>query len=236
MKPRQTGRIIGGIILCMTVTLCGCRPTPFEIERTEGNRLLQEGRYPAARNHFLTAHDMVPESADNLCDLGRCHLEIARGYLQRDDRRSAIREVDEAVDYFRRAVQSYPGYENALTGLNQAQEMRGEFSEALETTKWASQVVGPSARHQLLLANEYEQRGDADNALLAYKQAVAMEPGNPRPHYELGLFYAKLNRRQEAIEHLDQAYRLDPTQTIVADELKRLGAKVPEMASPDDPE
>ena len=87
-----------------------------------------------------------------------------------------------------------------------------------------------------MLASEFEQRGDADNALLAYKQAVAMEPGNARPHYELGLFYAKLNRREEAIDHLDQAYRLDPKQAQVADELKRLGAKVPEISSPDDPE
>lgn len=223
-------------ILMYSTLSSGCHPTLFEIERTEGTQLLHEGRYSAAQSHFLAAYDMVPESADNLCDLGSCHLEIARGYLQRDDRRSAIREVNESIHYFRRAVQSYPGYEKALAGLNDAQEMRGEFGEALETTKWASRVVGPSARHQLLLANEYEQRGDADNALLAYKQAVVMEPGNPRPHFELGRFYAKLNRTEEAIDHLDQAYRLDPTQTQVADELKRLGAKVPEISSPDDPE
>ncbi len=206
----------------------GCGPS-FNLYRTRGIELLEQGRFAAAKGVFLEAHAMVPENADNLCDLAHCHMGIGRDYMLREDRRAAIREFDQAIIYYQRARQSFPGLERAIAGLNEAQELRGQYDEALQTAEWASRVVGPSARQQIYLAREYAERGDADRALLAYKQAIAMEPANPTPYWALGMFYIEIGRHDDGIAKIQQAYRLDPTQTLIADHLRRLGAEVPKV-------
>lgn len=210
------------------VLACGCSPA-YEQYRRRGTQLLAEQRYAAARGLFEAAHEMVPENADNLCDLAACHVGMARDYLARDDTRAAVRELDAAINYYNRAIRSYPGYSRALAGKNTALELRGDPGEALATAQWASQVVGPSARQQIFLARELAERGDADQALLAFKQAVAMEPDNPSAHWAIGLFYIDLGRREEGIHHLERAYRIDPSQDFIAAELRQLGAEVPIM-------
>ncbi len=222
------------LLLLAAATLGGCATRPsFKCCTTEGRRMLDEGRYAAARGLFLTAHDMAPQNVENLCNLGRCHMGLARQYADRDDRQASCREADQAIQYYHRAVQSYPGYPAAINGLNRALELRGRGDEALKAAQWASTVVGPAAERQIFLAREYAQRGDADRALLSYRQAVAMEPGNPTPHWALGRYYLTIDRREEGIEHLQQAYRLDPKRLYVADELRRLGAEVPDMSPVD---
>lgn len=206
----------------------GCGPS-FNLYRTRGIELLQQGRFAAAKGLFLEAHAMVPENVENLCDLAHCHMGIGRDYMLREDRRAASREFDWAITYYRRAQQSFPGHQRAIAGLNDALEHRGKYAEALETAEWASKVVGPSIRQQLFLAKEYAERGDADKALLTYKQAVAMEPANPTPYWALGLFYIEIGRLDDGIAKIQQAYRLDPAQTAIADHLRRLGAEVPKV-------
>ena len=174
---------------------------------------------------------MVPENADNLCNIAACHEGIAREYLVREDRRAAIRELNHAIAYYNRALRSYPGHQPAIAGLNEAQELRGQYDEALETAEWASRVVGPSARQQIFLAREYAERGDADRALLAYRQAIAMEPANPTPYWALGMFYIDIGRHADGIAKLQQAYRLNPARTAIADQLRRLGAEVPDVSA-----
>ncbi|MCH8852138.1 MAG: tetratricopeptide repeat protein [Planctomycetes bacterium] len=211
---------------------CGCSAT-FHMYRTEGAKCFSEGRFAAAGGLFQEAYQMVPENADNLYDLACCRRAMGLDYLVRGDRFAAVREFDRAITWYNRALQSYPGDERTIAGLNDTLELRGRHAEALRTAEWASKMIGPSARQQLYLADEYAQRGDADRALVTYKQAVAMEPANPTPYWALGRFYLKLGRRADAVASLQQAYRLDPTRTAIADELRNLGAEVPDVSAID---
>ncbi len=223
------------IIVLASATLlaaCGCSST-FRMYRAEGAKRFSEGRFAAARGLFDEAYHMVPENADNLYDLACCYRAIGLDYLVRGDRRAAVREFERAITWYNRALQSYPGDERTIAGLNDTLELRGRHAEALKTAEWASRMIGPSARQRLYLADEYAQRGDADRALVTYKQAVAMEPANPTPYWALGRFYLKLGRRADAVASLQQAYRLDPTRTAIADELRNLGAEVPDVSAID---
>ncbi len=60
----------------------GCGPS-FNLYRIRGIELLEQGRFAAAKGVFLEAHAMVPENADNLCDLAHCHMGIGRDYMLR---------------------------------------------------------------------------------------------------------------------------------------------------------
>ncbi len=211
---------------------CSCTST-FHTYRNEGAKRFNDGHFAAAGGLFEEAYKMVPENADNLYDLACCRRAIGLDYLVRSDRRAAVREFERAITWYNRALQSYPGDERTIAGLNDTLELRGRHAEALRTAEWASKMIGPSARQQLYLADEYAQRGDADRALVTYKQAVAMEPANPTPYWALGRFYLKLGRRADAVASLQQAYRLDPTRTAIADELRTLGAEVPDVSAID---
>lgn len=210
----------------------GCSESRFDLYRRDGKLYLEAGQYAAARGLFLAANDMVPENADNLCDLASCHVGFALEYQDKGNREASLRHLEKAINYYDRAIKSYPGYRRALAGKNRALECRGEYAQALDTAEWASEYVGPSAKEQIFLAKEYAERGDVDRALLAYRQAVAMEPTNPTAHWALGFFYLDIGKQDLAVEHLRQSYSLDPTQTFVANTLVELGVELPENDKP----
>jgi len=212
--------------------LTGCGPDPdFRELRLAGQRQMVAGNYAAARGLFRQAHEQIPESADNLHDLGDCCLYFAREEFQRRNAAAALREVDAAVEYYQRSINAHPGYSASLLGKNIALELKGQFEEAVRVAEWAAEFVGPSARQQVFLAAEMEQRGDLDAALLRYRQAVAMEPDSARAHRELGGFYLRTDRPQQAVEHLTRSYRLDPGQGDVAETLLELGAELPAVGA-----
>ena len=71
----------------------------------------------------------------------------------------------------------------------------------------------------------YEAMNEWDNALEAYKESVGHEPDDPRSYFRLGKLYLRLNNRPQAIKNLEEAIRLDKTNTIapeVRDLLKNI--------------
>ena len=58
-----------------------------------------------------------------------------------------------------------------------------------------------------------EQAGDEAAALAAYRRAAELQPENPTPWYELGLYEFDLGDRCSAYVHLNNAYTLDPAGT-----------------------
>ncbi len=210
-----------------TAWMAGCQ-SRYEQARLEGLQLKNDGRYSAAAAVFQSANDMIPENVDNLCDIAECFMGTATDYKTKGNIPAAMREAKMAIIYYNRAITSFPGSQRALTGKTEALKMKGLYDEALETAEWASKNVGPSSTQQLFLAKELAARGDADKALLTFRQAIAMDPKNPDAHRELGFFLIKLERNDEGIEQLQESYRLNFNQPKVADELRRLHAEVPQ--------
>ena len=207
------------------LVLAGCGPDPdFRELRLAGQRQMIVGNYAAARGLFRHAHELTPENASNLCDLGDCCLYFAKDQFARRNVAAAMREVDSAVEYYQRSINAHPGFQPSLLGKNIALELKGQFERAVEVAEWAVEFVGPSARQQLFLAHEMEQRGDMDAARLRYRQAAAMEPDNPTAQAELGMFYRRIDNPELAVKHLTKAYMLDPSQVEVAAALAELGA------------
>ena len=149
------------------------------------------------------------------------------------NRPAALRELDEAIAYYSQALEIYPGHQASMEGMNTALELKGQFDTALRHAEWAAEYVGPSARQYIFLAKELEERGDVDGALLRYRQAVAMEPGNPKAHVAFAKFLLRAKNEPAAIHHLQAAYRLNPLDEWVADQLSARSA-LPPLTSGDD--
>jgi len=216
-------------LLALT-TLTGCAPTYYQL-RYEGQQALLNAEYGTARRLFEQAGDKRPREVENLHDLGVCSVLLARAHFERMNHAAALREVDDAIAYYTRAIDVHPGHQASLEGRNIALRLKGQFDVALQNAEWAARFVGPSARQYIFLARELEQRGDVDGAYLRYRQAVAMEPGNAAAHTAFSRFLIKESNERAAIFHLRIAYRLDPLDEWVTAELISRGA-LPALAEP----
>jgi tetratricopeptide (TPR) repeat protein len=208
--------VLAAVLLPMMVT--GCGPSYRKL-RIEGQRAMLDGSYGAARSLFLQAEDKSPSRVQNLHDLGVCSVYLARQKFTETNRAAAMRELDQAIAYYERAIEVHPGHRASQEGLNIALELKGQFDKALEQAEWVAEFVGPSARQQIFLANELEERGDIDGALLRYRQAVRMEPRNPEAHAAFAEFLNRRNNEKMAIHHWQIAYKLDPSNRKVAQAL-----------------
>ncbi len=216
------------VLVVVLLQLAGCAGEPDSRRiRLEGQRAMVKGNFRVARGLFRQAHEMVPEDPANLHDLGDCCMYFSRDQFARQNVPAAMREVDQAVAYYQRAIDASPGFQAALLGKNLALELKGQFEAAVAVAEWAAEFVGPSARQQMFLASEMEERGDLDAALLRLRQAVAMEPDNAAAHESIGGLYLRSGKPELALRHLNRANRLDPGRPDTLALLEELGASPP---------
>jgi len=210
-------------VLAAAIVVSGCADDlSYEDLRTLGQEQMIDHQYGTAQRLFKQAMDKRPENAWNLYDLGDCSMHLAAEQFRLRNGPAALRYADFAVDYYARAINAYPGMEPALWGKNQALELKKRFEEALRVAEWAVEYITPTARQQIFLARELEQRHDPDAALLRYRQAVELEPASAYTHAELGRFYVRIGQKEEAREALMAAYRLDPAEPGVLDALREM--------------
>ncbi len=223
MFPRHLMTLL---IALTTLATIGCQPG-FHQLRMEGRNALRDQHHAIARDCFERAHDLWPEHARNLCDLGNLSMHYAKKRAEQGNQAATLRELDQAVWYYARAIESHPGLQAALVGKNHALEQKGRFDDALDEAHWAMTFVGPSSREQIFMARELEERGDLDGALLRYRQGVAIEPDNAHAHAALGDFLLRQQKTEQAIEHFKRAYTLNPLEPGVADVLTDNGIALP---------
>ncbi len=181
------------------------------------------GDYGPARTFLVECERRRPREVENLHDLGACSVLVAREKFEQMNHAAAQRELDRAIEYYTSAIDAVPGHQASLEGKNRALELKGQFDEALQHAEWTVAFVGPSAKQYIFLARELEERGDKDGALLRYRQAVAMEPNNKEGPVALAQFLMREHSEPVAIHFLQEAYRIDPKDEWVAEQLANRG-------------
>lgn len=215
----------------LATSLTGCVPNYYQLRR-DGQRAMLDNSYGVARHFFLEAERFKPRRVENYYDLGTCAVMLARNKFKQRNQAAAMRELDSALAAYNQALDIRPSHQPSIEGKNTALELKGQFDEALRHAEWAAEFVGPSARQYVYLANELEERGDVDGAFLRLRQAVAMEPDSADAHVAFAKFLLRHRNEPAAIEHLQTAYRLDPLNDWVVDQLAARGA-VPPLAGED---
>ncbi len=200
------------------VLVAGCMPSAKRFYE-EGLREYRLGHYQNAAGCFRSALERDPEKQEAAYYLARC----ARNWAERDyangEYLSAMRHLDEAVQYYDQAIEAYPGYSAALREKADALRLKGQYDEALKQNLWAKNNAGRTVGQLAKVAREYELRGDFDRALVTYRQAIAVEPSNPLAHAELGRFFIRVERYGDAAVALERAYGLSPAEPGVATDL-----------------
>lgn len=205
-------------IFCLAMLIGGCE-AQYPTLRREGQLAMLDGEYGPARYLLLNADNKEHRRVETLHDLGVCSVMVAKQKFRERNQAAAFRELDNAVAYYRRAIDDVPGHQASLEGLNIALELKGQFEQALKHAFWTAEFVGPSAKQFIFLGNELEQRGDFDGAMIRFKQAVAMEPRNPQAHVAMARFLVRHNQRDAAEAYLVEADILNARDPWVREQL-----------------
>lgn len=193
-------------------------PDTAALSRIE--RLIEIGRYAAAKDELIRHLATEPDSPEALCWLARCELGLGR--------------PDRAEQAAQAALVMTPDSEWALQLLALAAGEVGHVAEALSAAQRAVHIA-PNlwSTHQILaqtLLLDPQQRSQAYDAAL---RAVELAPTEPAAHITVGLAAEGIRRRDLARQAYEEALRHDPNDPIALNNLAvlDLGARRTESAA-----
>jgi tetratricopeptide (TPR) repeat protein len=185
----------------------------------EGMRLYQEKAYVDAAGAFRNAVRQDPRDYHSHFYLAVCYDESSQHQQAFAQYRTALDVLKQARmeiadnDVYQMVLDSYASsvarFDQGEVELNNV-EARAKNSQISED--W------------FILAKIYRLRGDADQAIDAYKRAARWDSSDYHPRKELGLYLLEpLKQNREAEYWLRQAYRLEPNDDALNAGLDRLG-------------
>jgi tetratricopeptide (TPR) repeat protein len=128
-------------------------------------------------------------------------------------------EHDKAEDSYRRVLAEEPENAGALQSLGSllgvrgyAHQERGELGAAIECYLEALALAPEQARAQLHnnLGNAYLSQGRLEEAMAAYREAIAMDRGYAEAHLNLGIAQQQAGGLRQAAMHYRTAIELKP--------------------------
>jgi tetratricopeptide (TPR) repeat protein len=153
------------------------------------------------------------EYPDPMIGLAHCYMDSACDNLNNGYPGEAMHDLEEALYWSNLAVNADPGNPIVTQTRMRVLDMRGETEQAIQAGQWGTNVQGDTAQSFLLMARAYIKNGAFDEAELAIKQALAVEPNSVQTHIEAGRFYELVNKPDIALFHYEEVYKLDSTNT-----------------------
>ena len=175
------------------------RPRSAEAQNALGEAYHNFGETRSGEEAFEKAISLDPKFAQAQVNLGLVLLEEgkfdqAAPHLDQAEKLMGHSAEAAYPQYLRAKVYSVhnqPG--EAVRELNAAVSLRPDFEEA-----WSD--LGQARKENL----------DDDGALLAFERAAKLNPSDAVAQYRLGAEYLHRQKPHDAVEHLEQAYRLNP--------------------------
>ena len=115
-----------------------------------------------------------------------------------------------ALDAFRRAAQLQPRDPEPHLSAALVAQKRGDLAAAADEFESAARLDPKSAEAVAGLANVYMQSSRLPDAEAALRQYLALEPGNPTAHLQLGRVLVAQGKSDDAIPEFEAAGSADP--------------------------
>jgi tetratricopeptide (TPR) repeat protein len=124
---------------------------------------------------------------------------------------SPRRLYDQAIQSYQKALELSPDYAEAMVGLGDARQAKGQFDEAIVEYKRALQLEPENARVHFGLGKiYYNEKQLYHEAVAEYQQAIALDPKYLEAHMSLGEIYEEKGLYQDAIARYNQVLSFDP--------------------------
>lgn len=116
----------------------------------------------------------------------------------------------EAIECYKKALEYYPGYPEALNNMGVAHKVQGKFDEAIEILNEAIRQRPTYAEAYFNLGAAYQGKGDNTMACQCYNKAIELRPAYPEAYINLGVSSAATvfnSNQQEKLEYACRCYR-----------------------------
>ncbi len=177
------------------------------------------GQLDDAASALQRAIEIKPEFGDALLWLGNTYLLQSKVLAGTPDGGDPAK-LQQAIDLFRRAVDSDPSVAGYHSALAEALYQRRDLAEARAAMEQACALDPKNAGYASSLGEICDQLDDLTAAEAAYKTATTIDPNNPDALYGLGLVYFKRQQDAEAIESFRNVLKKNP---FHADAHEKLG-------------
>jgi len=171
------------------------RPKQPQVQVQLGRVLAQAGKHQAAIDLLRAATQAQPDLLDAFVVLAQVQFTVGDLFAAETNYRSALRLA--------------PGSQTALLGLGVLlnQTRRPAEAETLLLAAASNTAKSPSwqAKVARSLGLSLDLQGKTEEALDAWRRAVALDPTNAEAHRELNALLYRLGRTQEFLTSYDQA-------------------------------
>jgi len=168
---------------------------------------------------FLTVNNVLaqavppqsPNPAPTAPEQAAAPARPALSYQQLGDLHVIRKEYEEAVVYYKRALENDPHNAACLNSLGMAYLQLQQFGPALSSFKKslkANRNFAPAVHNMGVVYHERKQYG---KAIKAYSQALTIDPQMAVAYASLGYAYFAVKRYPEAMDAFQKAVALDPT-------------------------
>jgi tetratricopeptide (TPR) repeat protein/peroxiredoxin len=199
-----------------------------------GSAFFQRGYLDQAEASFRIALRDDPSSAEALYGIGSVCLNQQRNAEAREMFTRAVKlsasypdtlpnawnnlgilstregRMDDAVEYFQKALQLSPDHLIALDNLGNAHRQIGHWAEARSAFERALNVSPTSPEANYGLGMVYAQTDDTERASEFLHKALRARPAYPEALNNLGILYLRTQRRDEAVASFEESIRVAP--------------------------
>ena len=190
-----------------------------------------ERRYGEAFTDLQLAHQLAPNDASVLLNLGNLYaqtgrLELAienygqaialrpdfdKAYFDRAGAYTVKHDFARAMADFDKAIELRPSFADAFASRGALYLANGKFERALSDLNAALKLAPRNARYHDARANAYLVEARYSDALAEFEEALQIDPGNPALYFGRGRARLFLDNTADAINDLQVAVRLRPT-------------------------
>ena len=160
-------------------------------------KLAASGDLLGAARDYVRATEVSPEFPDIRYNLGKTY--------------EALRRTDEAIEQYRLAIASNPGYDHARTALAFCLLRAGRDQEAVEAFSQVLELRTRRLREPFERGIQRVREGVVPEAEEFFREAFLAAPNKFEGHYRSALALLKSEQYEKALVELDPAIALAPT-------------------------
>jgi len=172
------------------------------------------GRLDDAIAQYQKALEVGPDDAD-------IHSNLAAAHVQKGDLAQALAEYQKAIAINPKLAQAHFGLAVVYLQQGQNDQAVAELQEFQANDDGSDKLA--TAQANVYLGAIYLDKGDPEKALVEYQKALQVDPKLAPAHFGVGLIYAQMGQKDQAIKALEQFQQYDDgTNSAMTDQATQL--------------
>jgi len=119
-------------------------------------------------------------------------------------------KIDEAMEFYRRALKIRPDFADARNNLGTMYETQGKIPEAINNYLQAQKLKPDSPQIYYNLAHAFQALGDTNRAVSYYRQAISLKSDYADAQNNLGMLLQSLGKLDESTDCLIKSIQANP--------------------------